>query len=179
MGHAEGWIILRCAGRATLRLASALTGDGIEAWTPAEAKRFPGKRARRDVPVMPTFVFARAARLDDLLELAESPAAKIGFSVFRHYEKIPVVADAELDALRRFEARSAPPEQWPRYAPDAEVQAAQGPYTGLSGKVIRQKGEWALVMFGWHRVKISAFILQPTSVTSRSSAQQGNAARAA
>lgn len=156
----DSWCILRTSGRLTLPLAEALEADGFKAWSPVEVQRHKRTRARKRVPIMPTFVFAEADRLPDLLEMAEAPAPKVGFSVFRHYERIPLIADDELRPLRRAEARAVPEEEWPTFERDQPVTVTEGPYGGVSGKVIRSRGEWALVLFGWHRVKISCFCLR-------------------
>ena len=169
----SGWIILRTSGRRTLPLAASLAEDGYEAWTPAETKRAPRSRARYRVPMMPTFVFARSQHLVDLLQLAEMPVkprrgkrlrqpAHEDFSVFHYYDRIPIVDDAELDNLRRLEARSTPPPIVEPYRRGQSVVVTQGVACGLGGQVVRSDGESTLVCFGGHmRMKISTFILKP------------------
>lgn len=184
MNMQEGWIILRCAGRSTLKLADSLAADGFEVWTPTETQRARGRRGKECVPIMPTFVFARVTdpkrQIRDFAELAEDPqSSRPAFSLFRYYDRTPVIGDAELAGLRDAETRAIPLDQRPSFETDAEVKATRGPYEGMSGKVERCKNGYALVLFGWHRVKISTFILQPISAISRSEAHQRTAAKAA
>ena len=156
----SNWCILRTAGRHTLTLADNLAHDGFEVWTPSELQRYPGSsKARRPVPIMPTFVFANASHLWTLVEKADEPFAD--FSVFRYLDRFPVIADEDLMGLREAEKRAIPKADRPAYSVGSDVLAVDGPYSGLPGKVIRCKGGDALVLFGWQRVKISTFILKP------------------
>lgn len=173
MGEAResGWCILRTSGRNTLPLAEALAEAGFEAWAPSEAKRAPRTKCVRMVAMMPTFVFAGADRLEELCRLADSPAQDVPFSVFRYLDKIPLIADAELAGLRRAERRGEVDAFGADFGPGDVVRATEGPYTGHSGTVARVKGDWSLVLFGWQRVKISTFVLQPIPLDNRSAAK--------
>lgn len=68
------WCILRCSGRHTMGLAESLAKDGFEVWTPIETVRIrvPRMNAKREVrlPIMPSYVFARARHLIDMLEMS-------------------------------------------------------------------------------------------------------------
>ena len=158
------WCVLRCAGRMTLGLAETLETEGFTVWTPAELERFPGKRARRMVPLMPTFIFAAARHLWTLVEMADAPGSD--FSVFRYLDRFPVIADEDLKGLREAENEAVPKAERPAYAKGEFVQATDGAYSGLPGTIIRCRGGDALVLFGWQKVKISTFILKPSSVIS-------------
>jgi transcription antitermination factor NusG len=171
----QRWCILRTAGRHTLGLAASLAGDGYDVWTPAREVRV--RRARWNVhrevrvPLLASFVFARADHLVDLLERAEMPGT--GFSVFHYFDRIPLVADQDLAPLRDEEtAAPSQAELAGLFRKGEGVRVAQGIFGGMAGIVEEQKGEFTLVRFGSRmRVKISTFILQPTSVISRSQAK--------
>ena len=164
----DGWIILRTAGRSTLSLAASLAKDGFEVWTPARDMKIrkPRWNVHRDVrvPLMASFVFARARHLVDLIEQSET--VMVGcpeFSVFHHFGRIPFVSDSDLEPLRE-EERAAPTQAELRnlYRKGEKVMVTQGIFGGMAGVVERSDGTHTLVRFGSRmRVKISTFILKP------------------
>ncbi|KQR83464.1 hypothetical protein [Sphingomonas sp. Leaf343] len=109
------WCILRTDGSKTLPLMRSLSAAGFVVWTPARTIRKvtrPGtrheQRSELDVPILPTFVFARERDLPmlaDVTQLSISPHP--GFSIFRYGGRIPLVGDAEVAGLREEEARAA------------------------------------------------------------------------
>lgn len=108
----ERWCILRTGGAQTLRLVRTLNAAGFEAWSPVrtigvpETKRAP--RSERDLPILPTFVFARAGQLSALAHAAvQAVSPHPGFSIFRHGGRIPLIGDAAIDGLRAEEAAEA------------------------------------------------------------------------
>jgi len=115
--QASRWCILRTSGGQTLPLADYLVKVGIEAWTPRRTFRRTlqaGKKGERKVdvpaPILPTFVFARAAHLVALAKLAADetfphPAFSIFRDVDRHGQgRHPLVGDASVQGLREAEA---------------------------------------------------------------------------
>lgn len=121
------WCILRTSGCQTLALARSLRQAGYDIWTPARTIRKIVRRGHRteqrtevDVPILPTFVFARER---DLAMLADAAAQTISphpaFSIFRHDGRIPLVADREVAGLRQEEERAAATMQAMR---DAETR---------------------------------------------------------
>ena len=109
------WIILRTSGGRTLRLAEWLREAGFEAWTPRRTLRRQLKSKgvvtrviETEVPILPTFVFARSDDLFRLQALAILPAGQHpGFSIFLHAGRAPEVADGSIAGLRAEEARVA------------------------------------------------------------------------
>ncbi len=182
MNALDGWLILRTAGGKTLRLAETLREDGYEAWSPTETRtiRVPRMNARRTVklPIMPTYVFARAHHLVDLLELAampvkprcfvpveedaERPAPHANFSVLHVHDKIPVVTDLSLDGLRHIEFKRTPRKKaLEALKPGSEVAIEGGSFGGLRGKVERSDTAYTLVSFeGSFPVKISTGLFE-------------------
>jgi hypothetical protein len=156
------WCILRCAGSRTLDLAAGLAAEGFQTWTPSEMKRNRRPRNQKPgpepVPIMPTFVFAGAGHLWTLVVRSEKPNSD--FSVFRHIDRFPIIADVDLQGLRDAEKEAIPKADRPAYGKGEDVVATDGPYSGLPGKVLRCRGGDALVLFGWQKVKISTFILR-------------------
>lgn len=117
MVGANGWIILRTSGGKTLALARSLAADGYDVWSPVRTiKRPHGKRdakGRRntveiDLPILPTFVFARAASLPLLAQIAGDPAYQHPpFSIFSHAGRIPIIAESSVAGLREEERAAA------------------------------------------------------------------------
>ena len=181
------WIILRCSGRHTLRLAQSLAEDGFECWTPARTMRIrkPRWNVHREVtlPLMAGFVFAQSRHLVDLMDVANSPNALrrgLGrlmpahpvFRVFHLNDRIPLIADQELEALRQEERTGQDPADLKDlFRKGEKVMVTQGIFGGMGGIVERVDGVFTLVRFGSRmRVKISTFILEPNSVITRTQA---------
>jgi transcription antitermination factor NusG len=185
---ATDWFILRTAGRSTLLLAKTLAEDGFEVWTPARKQtiRVPRMNVRREIvlPLLPSFVFVRAAHLVDLLELAQleekprrsprtssdrhSQPAHRGFSVFHHLDRIPMIADRHLEPLRSKEIEAVPKKDAPRFDHGANVRVNSGAFEGLKGRVERCKSGYALVIFTDFKrpVKIPTFLLRESEAVS-------------
>jgi hypothetical protein len=102
------WCILRTSPGRTLALARSLSGAGIEAWTPQQTltRRRPRSHItfEIEVPIAPTFVFAREHSVAALLRIQSSPRqVHPAFSVFQHCGRIPLVSDKSIDGLREEE----------------------------------------------------------------------------
>lgn len=150
----ENWCILRCQGRATLRLAATLAKDGFDVWTPRETRRIriPRANIRREavLPLLPSYVFAKVHHLVDLLQLAAMPVkprrgpgllepAHASFTVMRHNDMIPLVADRSLDGLRYLETKRTPRKKADPLPTGAEVRVKMegGSFAGMKGVVQR------------------------------------------
>ncbi len=174
----SAWLILRCAGRSTLRLADTLALDGYKVWTPRETRRIriPRMNVRRDVieALMPSYVFAKAEHLIDMLELANMPVkprrgtgpAHDGFSVMHWHDRIPLIADIDLTQLRRLEAKRTPIKKAERSFPiGSSVRVETGSFGGMKGKVDRSDTAHTLVCFSdKYVVKINTSLLLPDDI---------------
>lgn len=178
------WIVLRTAGRATIRVTQELRRQDVEAWTPVRKIRM--RRARWNasreiaVPLLASFVFAKARHRDLLAERALRPGAE--FSLFRDCcGEIAYVGDAALGPLRREEAAPATSAELKRlFRPGESVRAASGIFGGMTGTVERNDGAATWVRFGPRmRVQISTSILEQDRCISRRQAHSGTAAQAA
>ena len=117
MGMAGTWCILRTSAGRTVPLAKSLAGAGFEVWTPVRTVRRPAPGQRRrlvmgqtrkkisvDLPILPGFVFGRAAQLDDLVRAAAvEPSPHPGFSIFHRAGRVPLVREASIAGLRHAE----------------------------------------------------------------------------
>lgn len=167
------WCILRTGGSRTLPLARSLAAADIDAWTPVGvADRRRGRsRARVEVqaPILPTFVFASAEHVSDLIALETAwSSPHPDFSVFRHDGRVAIVTDAELDQLRTEEGRIALVQKRRErhvFAKGAKVAVPDGPFAGLTGVVEDGgNGKFTLVIFNEFPIQIASFLLKPEDV---------------
>jgi hypothetical protein len=183
MKRGGDWIILRTAGRSTLPLAASLREDGFGAWTPIERRVVcvPRASAKRHVslPIMPGFIFAPATHLLELLDLATMPhrprrgiggskPAHDSFSVFHAQDRIPLIADADLEPLRDAEAVAIPKRKTGDFYRGQSVRVLKGNFAGMIGCIEKSDSHTAhvwLSLFGRHmRAQIPAFLLRPDEV---------------
>ena len=146
------WLVLRTSGRATLRLASSLTREGIDAWSPSmvTARRRPRGRGtlKRTVPILPSFVFARAQHLEQLHGLIERPCGHVRFSIFRDFDHRPrLLADHALEPLRTSAFEETAKTQRRTFRPGQRVRVAHGIAEGMIGTVEKSDRRFTRVNF--------------------------------
>lgn len=118
------WVILRCSGMNTLKLADSLHAAGFDVWTPREVRERLAGRARelieQETPILPEYVFARFDHLSAMLALSRSPTlnyqvwdnerrrmvtkGRPHFWLFQCNGGIRPIPDASLAGLRALEA---------------------------------------------------------------------------
>lgn len=181
MGNKD-WCILRTSSRHTIPLSESLAEDGFEVWTPIETRqiRIPRKNVKREIrlPIMPSYVFAQAHHLIDLLQLADMPVkprrtfgkpAHAGFSVMHAFgDQIPLVRDQHLTKLRELEIKKTPKRKAERTF-DAGIQVrvgeGGGSFSGMTGTVRKSDKGYTLVCFNdRYTVKINTLLLSLDSV---------------
>ena len=119
---ATRWCILRTAAPRTLSLAAALAEAGYDVWTPSRMQKRRTLRGKTkltevEVPLMPTFVFVRANRLEDLRIALRMPVCPYpAFSIFHFLGKPPRVENSEIERLRTEELRGRPRQGGDRFA---------------------------------------------------------------
>jgi hypothetical protein len=172
----NSWCILRTSGRWTLKLADTLAEDGFEVWTPRETRsiRKPRANVRREVtlPIMPSYVFARAAHLIDLLQMAKQDVkprrgagrgkpAHASFSVMRHGDSIPVIADRHLQSLHRIEQKAELDRlrvmKGKPFARGMSVRVKEGSHDawgGMVGRVVKSDADHSRVVFNGSRIEV-------------------------
>lgn len=178
---AHTWAILRCANCKTLELAASLTDAGFEAWTPVtrEVRHVGEQRTREEiaVPLMPGgYVFARADRLADLLDLSHSPSLLYqvwdseqrrmvvkghpAFRVFRGGDH-RFIPDRDLEPLRRLELMPRPKRIERTFHVGERVRTDEAGFTGLNGTVLEVRGKTVVVSFGWLEPEIPTWAVRP------------------
>ncbi len=176
------WLILRTSSRHTMSLAKSLSQDGYSVWTPIEhititiADTSIRRTKRR--AMLPRYVFARAAHVVDMLELARNRSrrgpglkepAHVRFWVVREHDGAPaLVRDSKLDDIRRIEARRTPVTKAEKaLLIGALVRVTGGPYHGLTGEVERSTPSKTKVRLNeWHAVEFSTSQLLDDSLHS-------------
>ncbi|MFS0737540.1 transcription termination/antitermination NusG family protein [Sphingomonas sp. 1P06PA] len=173
----QNWFMLRTSGPKTLPLARSLASAGLDVWTPIEVRnrRRPRSKARVEieVPVMPTFVFARASQLSQVSQILARPmTGHARFSLFLYDGRIPFIADREVQSLREVEERSRDAlkraqrkNQRRSFPAGTEVRVPEGSFAGMSGIVKQGDDRFALVCFGGSMtVKIATFLLEADAI---------------
>lgn len=163
-----GWCILRTSGGRTLPVAKSLAAAGFDVWTPVRTTKVRVPRSKRvverQVAMMPTFVFARIDRVDELIRVLALPSnPHPRFGIFRHQGKLAVVAEGEIAGLKAAEDRETRAllrtkkriiDVGTKYAPK------RGGFAGMHGVVECGDGKFALVSFGGRFVvKIATFLM--------------------
>ncbi len=181
--RASDWCMLRTSPGRTLALAQSLLAAGLDAWTPSEihSRRRPRSKATIEIeaPIMPTFVFARAAVIPELVRIQAMPISPHPpFSIFRHLGEIPLLHDHEILNLRAVAelAQRKRLKKSHRYVfPVGEqVKVAEGNFTGLEGIVEGGDGKYALVCFGGSmQFKIATFLLRSDDIDGASGEASG------
>jgi len=167
------WCILRTSPGRTLSLADSLAGAGFEVWTPRQmtVRKRPRStiRIEREMPIAPTFIFAKSSHLSELAALRSRPVnPHPPFSIFRHAGRIPLIADAEVEGLRREEERLHVRSRRSKrraYVLGQRVRLTEGAFAGMSGVVERATGKYVLVAFGGNfEMEIGSWLLSPDEV---------------
>jgi hypothetical protein len=188
------WFVLRTNGRSTLPLAASLKEAGFDVWTPSQIPDGRGKRASLDdprAPMYPTYLFARAHHLFELIALSANPGRNhAGFSVHRDCNGVPLVADRALNWIRAEEARidgihierarrERAKQKSEAYSPGESVELPRELYpsfAGLEAQVDRSDGRQTHLSIGPLKIEISTWILRNNSVRDADSPSLGEAA---
>jgi hypothetical protein len=178
-GEQDGWCILRTAGPRTIKLTDSLLNAGFDVWTPrlnTRRRLHRAKKAKVEVvaPILPTFVFARAGELPDLVRILDLPISPHPpFSIFRYAGRVPTIREGQMTYLRQSEEQAA--DAWrrekrreqiqaerdertqrvaelraaaPSFSPADKVRVPEGPFAGMTGIVEVGKGKAPVVNFG-------------------------------
>jgi transcription antitermination factor NusG len=153
ISHDNGeWIVLRTGSAQTLPLVRSLRDYGVEVWSPVKtiSKRRPRSNERREVTVaiLPSYVFARASHLADLMVAANrSVSPHPPFSVFKYCGKVPIISDRSLENLRRIEKRALPEKAARQFKQGERVRITEGGFAGMTGIVKTGRGRYTMVLF--------------------------------
>lgn len=139
------------SGGQTLAVAGSLVAAGFDVWTPAKTLRRKQRGPRGtfreievEVPILPTFAFAREAELDTLAAITRLPVSPHpAFSIFTYYGKIPMVAEASVAGLRAEEAEKAAEMKAIRDA-ETHAEAERIRIAAIKSESLRRRAERAV-----------------------------------
>jgi len=138
------WYALYTRARHEKKIAEQLRLRSIERFLPLyeTVHRWKDRRVRVELPLFPSYVFARIARPDHLRAL-QIP----GVVRFVSFNGHPVVLpESEIVALERGLSSGLRAEPHPYLIPGRRVRIKAGPLCGLSGKLVRRKDNYRIVI---------------------------------
>jgi len=138
------WHALTVRSRHEKIVAEGLCGRGLEQFLPLyRSKRSWSDRTKiLDMPLFPGYVFCRFGEAERLRALSTPGVTSIlGFG-----GRDAVVEEHEVDSVRRMLAAGLAVEPWPHVRTGHIVEIHSGPLSGLRGLVVREKGQWRVVV---------------------------------
>ena len=138
------WHALTVKSRHEKIVADGLRGRGLEEFLPLyRSKRAWSDRTKIvEMPLFPGYVFCRFSERERLMTLsAPGVTSIVGFG-----GQDAVVEEHELDGVRRMLAAGLAVEPWPHVRAGHIVEIRSGPLSGLRGQVVREKGQWRLIV---------------------------------
>lgn len=179
----DHWLILRTSASRTLPLLRSLSASGFDVWTPRESQNRRTGRGKPTAECMvataPSFLFARATHLDELLGILSLPLnPHPPFSLFRHAGRIPLVKDESLEPLRSYEARAERKTRRSHryiYPRGTKVKTDQSAFVGMTFEVEGGNSKEAVAQLGPFRMKIGTWLLRPDGIQDDHIAPTGSA----
>ena len=138
------WHALTVRSRHEKVVADGLCGRGLEEFLPLyRSRRAWSDRSKvLDMPLFPGYVFCRFSQAQRMMALsAPGVTSIVGFG-----GQDAVVEEHELDSVRRMLTAGLAVEPWPHVQTGHIVEIRSGPLSGLRGQVVREKGQWRLVV---------------------------------
>ncbi len=158
----------------TLKVATSLREAGIEIWTPVviHKRRAPRTKAVTSVerPIAPTFAFAAAEHIEQLLAIRRDPLSPHpAFSLLHHRGDVVRIKDSDLAGLRAAQvdeqrkAGSLGKQRPAAIEVGVGVRMDEGPFAGMSGIVTSSDGRRTYLNFGGllGRCEIETSQIQP------------------
>ena len=142
------WYACRTCSRAEKAVARRLAGSGLEAYLPLlrQKRQWADRVKRVELPLFPGYVFARF----DLTRLHEVIVTPGVATVVRANGHPTPVREAELESVRALVAGANETGVQPAAAPDLEpgreVVVADGPFQGVRGTLVEERGAHRVVV---------------------------------
>jgi transcription antitermination factor NusG len=136
------WRVAYVRSRQEKELARHLLQHAVPFYLPLAEKRVrrAGRQLVSHLPLFPGYVFFRGTSLERRTALASDRIV----SVLEVCDQ--TLLDTELRSLWRLQESGAPLVPVPYLGPGAAVEVIEGPFRGLSGTVLREKGRTRLVV---------------------------------
>lgn len=138
------WNVILVRPRSEKSVALALSIRGVEQCLPVYRGRYrsAGRFKDVDLPLFPQYVFCRMAT-GSRVRVLSTPGV-LRFLAFGN--QLATVDAAELDNIRRAARPGIELRPWPFLAVGDMVQIAEGPLSGLTGRLIGSRGECRLIV---------------------------------
>jgi transcription antitermination factor NusG len=138
------WYAAYTCARHEKRIAEQFEQRSIERFLPLyeTVHRWKDRRVRLQLPLFPGYVFVRIALLDQLKVLKVPGVVRL---VSFNGRPVPL-PELEISALQRGLSSGLRAEPHPYLAPGRRVRIKAGPLCGLSGKLLRRKENYRIVI---------------------------------
>ena len=133
------WYVIVARPRSEKAVAQALANKGVEVYLPVYRGRYrsAGRFQDVDLPLFPQYVFCRIGAWSRAYVL--STPGVFRFVVFGN--TLAPVSDSELEGVRRATTSGADLQPWPFLKAGDLVEIAEGPFRGLTGRLLTTKGD--------------------------------------
>jgi len=138
------WYAAYTCARHEKKIAEQLRQRAIEQFLPLyeTVRRWKDRRTRLQLPLFPSYVFVRIALLDQLKVLKTPGVVRlVSFN-----GKPAALPELDISALRRGLSSGLRAEPHPYVAPGHGVRIKAGPLCGLTGKLVRRKENYRIVI---------------------------------
>lgn len=126
------------------RVAAQLAERSVEHFLPLyeSVRRWKDRRVKLEMPLFPGYVFVRLA-LRERLKVVQAPGVVrlVGFNGMP-----AALPEEEMEALRKGLEHGLRAEPHPYLAVGRRVRVTKGPLAGLTGTLLRWKGNWRVVL---------------------------------
>jgi transcription antitermination factor NusG len=138
------WYVIVARPRSEKAVAQALANKGVEVYLPVYRGRYrsAGRFQDVDLPLFPQYVFCRIGAWSRAYVL--STPGVFRFVVFGNM--LAPVNDSELEGVRRATTSGADLQPWPFLKAGDLVEIAEGPFRGLTGRLLTTKGDCRLIL---------------------------------
>jgi transcription termination/antitermination protein NusG len=138
------WYAVYTRARHEKKIAAQLSQKSVEQFLPLyeTVHRRKDRRVRLQLPLFPSYVFVRIALLDHLRVLKIPGVVRL---VSFNGKPVPL-SDLEISALRRGLSSGLRAEPLPYTAAGRRVRVKSGPLCGLTGKLVRRKENYRIVI---------------------------------
>jgi transcription antitermination factor NusG len=125
-------------------VAEMLTAKGVEVFLPVyeSIRRWKDRSKMLALPLFPCYVFVRGSH-DRRLQVVSTPGVHM---ILTHGERIAVVPDEEIDAIRRTVDGSFRVEPHPFLKIGERVRVIRGSLDGVEGILVRKKNIFRLIL---------------------------------
>ncbi|HTF66489.1 MAG TPA: UpxY family transcription antiterminator [Edaphobacter sp.] len=125
-------------------VAEILCAKGFEVFLPLyeSIRRWKDRQKVLSLPVFPCYVFVRGG-LNRRLQVVTTPGV---YTILNHGERVAVIPEAEIDAIRRTMDARFHMEPHPYIRCGDRVRVMRGSLQGLEGILVRKKNQFRLVL---------------------------------